>query len=118
MKNGRWVELIALFVGVPFVPAVCLPPRALYPVLAVSGFPGIIMLHLTRGFRWRELFGAFRWGEILTLGLVTFLASSFFCWFILPERLFTRTALVHINPSISSDAVDCDRVSNCASCAS
>ena len=64
MKNGRWVELIALFVGVPFLPAVCLPPRALYPVLAVSGFLGIIMLHFTLGFRWRELFGAFRWGEI------------------------------------------------------
>ena len=79
MKNGRWVELIALFVGVPFLPAVCLPPRALYPVLAVSGFLGIIMLHFTRGLRWCE---------ILTLGLATFLASSFFCWLILPERLW------------------------------
>ena len=40
MKHGRWVELIVLFVGVPFVLAVCLPPRALYPVLAVSGVSG------------------------------------------------------------------------------
>lgn len=30
----------------------------------------------------------------------------------------TRAALVPINPSTSSDTVDCDRVSNCASCAS
>ena len=88
MKHGRLVELIVLFVGVPFVLAVCLPPRALYPVLAVSAVVGIIMLHFTRGFRWRELFGAFRWSEILALGVATFLASSFFCWLILPERLW------------------------------
>ena len=88
MKHGRWVELIVLFVGVPFVLAVCLPPRALYPVLTASGVVGIIMLHFTRGFRWHELFGAFRWGEILTLGLATFLVSSLFCLLILPERLW------------------------------
>ena len=88
MKALRWIELIVLFVGVPFVLAVFLPPRALYPVLATGGVVGIILLHFTKEFRWRELLGGVRWGEALALGVLTFVIASFVCWLILPERLW------------------------------
>lgn len=88
MKVMRWAELLVLFVGVPFVLAVFLPPRALYPVLGAGCVVGIILLHFTQGFRWRELLGGVRWLEILGLGVVTFVVASFVCWLILPERLW------------------------------
>ena len=88
MKALRWFELVILYVGVPFVLAVFLPPRALYPVLGSGAIVGIILLHFTRGFRWRELIGPVRVLPALGLGLFTFVVASALCWLILPERLW------------------------------
>ncbi len=88
MKTMRWAELILMFVGVPFVLAVFLPPRALYPVLGTGAVVGIILLHFTAGFRWRDLIGPVRFLETLALGIVTFVSATALCWVILPERLW------------------------------
>lgn len=86
MKMMRWAELVVLFVAVPFVLGVFLPPSALYPVLGAGAVVGIILLHITPSFQWRSLLGPVRWGEIGALGLVTFIAACALCYVLLPER--------------------------------
>ncbi|MGI1662478.1 CPBP family glutamic-type intramembrane protease [Palleronia sp. KMU-117] len=68
------VEFAGLFVVAPVVLAVFLPPSAMFPALfAVTG-AGLLLLHRTPGFRWRELLrGADRigWGRVVALALAT-----------------------------------------------
>jgi membrane protease YdiL (CAAX protease family) len=68
------VEFAALFVVAPVGLAVFLPPSAMFPALfAVTG-AGLLLLHLTPGFHWRELFrgaGRIGWGRVAALALVT-----------------------------------------------
>ncbi|MEJ6710238.1 MAG: CPBP family intramembrane metalloprotease [Amylibacter sp.] len=88
MKGLRWAELIVLYIAVPFVLAMFLPPSALYPVLGTGAIVGTVLLHFTVGFRWRDLIGPVRILETLALGIVTFGVASLLCWLILPERLW------------------------------
>lgn len=68
------VEFAALFVAAPVGLAVLLPPSAMFPALfSVTGV-GLLLLHLTPGFHWRELFrgaGGIGWGRVAALALVT-----------------------------------------------
>lgn len=84
----RWLELLVLFVGVPFVLAVFLPPSALYPVLGTGGVVGAILLHFTPGFRWRDLLGPVQIWPAVGLGAFTFVVASAVCWVVLPERFW------------------------------
>lgn len=84
----RWVEFSVLFVAMPLVLALVLPPSAMYGVLTAGGVVGLILLHLTPGFRWRELLGPVAVMPALVLGGVTFVAASALCWVVLPDRLW------------------------------
>ena len=81
-------ELILFFIFIPFVLAIFLPPNALYPVLSVSAFAGVILLYFTKGFFWRSLTGSVKIKPIIILGVITFIFASLICWIILPERFW------------------------------
>ena len=81
-------ELILFFIFIPFVLAIFLPPNALYPVLSMSAFAGVILLYFTKGFFWRSLTGSIKIKPIIILGVITFIFASLICWIILPERFW------------------------------
>ncbi|MDB4145985.1 hypothetical protein N9736_04905 [Amylibacter sp.] len=85
----RYVELIIFFIVIPLVLAIYLPPKAMYPVLSISTLLGLILLHLTKGFLWRNLLGKIHFVPVISLSLITFIFSSLLCWIILPERLWS-----------------------------
>ncbi|RYH11875.1 CPBP family intramembrane metalloprotease [Tropicimonas sp. IMCC6043] len=50
-----WAEFLGFFVAAPLAMALLVPPRWMFPALfAVTAF-GIVLLHLTASFRWRDL---------------------------------------------------------------
>lgn len=54
-RRWLWVEFIALYVGVPTLIAVALPPDRLFLSLAVFCVCGLLLLWFTGGFDWRSL---------------------------------------------------------------
>ena len=85
----RYVELIIFFIVIPLVLVIYLPPKAMYPVLSISTLLGLILLHFTKGFLWRNLLGKIHFVPVISLSLITFIFSSLLCWIILPERLWS-----------------------------
>ncbi|MCP5086295.1 MAG: CPBP family intramembrane metalloprotease [Rhodobacteraceae bacterium] len=83
----RWLELLGLFVCVPLFLALALPPDAMYPVLLGAGAMGIVLLHFTAGFRWRELRGPLAVKPTVALAALTFAAALVLCLWLLPERV-------------------------------
>ena len=62
-----WAELAGLYIGVPLVVAVFLPPNWMFPVLFAMTGVGIWLLHVTAGFHWRDLgrgMGDINWGLV------------------------------------------------------
>ena len=51
----RIAEFLILYFLAPVVMAVLLPPEMLFPALFALSAAGICLLHLTPGFRWRDL---------------------------------------------------------------
>lgn len=87
-KILRMIECLTLFLGVPVVLAVFLDPAAMYPILTVAGLVGLVLLHFTPGFSWRELWGPIQVLPVLAFGVLTFAVSSVLCWMILPDRFW------------------------------
>ena len=85
----RWAELLLLFVGVPLILALALPPSALYPVLTLAGLVGAVLLHITPGFRWRSLIGPVRGKSVALFAVVTLVVACALCLWLLPDRLLT-----------------------------
>ena len=54
-RARRWLEFVALFVGVPLAMAFAMEPRFFQPTLFALLVVGVGLLLLTRGFRWRRL---------------------------------------------------------------
>lgn len=68
------VEFAALYVIAPVGLAVFLPPSAMFPALFAVTALGLLLLHLTPGFHWRELFrGAAQigWGPVAAVAIAT-----------------------------------------------
>lgn len=85
----RWAELILLFIGVPVILALLLPPDRMWIILLASTALGIFLLHQTDGFAWRRLWsGRIDWAATALLGVVTLGAAASLCWWLLPEHLF------------------------------
>jgi len=66
----RVAEFLCFYILAPAAAAVLLPTDMLFPALFALGAAGIVLLHLTAGFRWRELFQGFdriRWPVILAM---------------------------------------------------
>lgn len=86
-----WTELLALFVAAPVVFAVILPPTAMFPVLFVVTVLGMILLHRTPGFGWRDLaqgWGRIDWRAVAVFALATTLVSAAVTVAVLPDRWF------------------------------
>lgn len=93
----RWAEFVVLFLGIPLVLALLLPPSAMYPILTLGGLAGLALLHVTPGFAWRDLVGPVRLGPVVGVGVLTFVVASALCWVLLPDRLW---GLLRMEPAI------------------
>ncbi|GKY89913.1 CPBP family intramembrane glutamic endopeptidase [Sinisalibacter aestuarii] len=83
-----WAEFLVLFLLTPVAMALFLPPTAMFPVLFASTLVGAILLHLTPGFRWRDLKRGWQqgdWRTVIAFALVTALLSWAVLMTVLPE---------------------------------
>jgi membrane protease YdiL (CAAX protease family) len=83
-ENGRfllWCEFLGLYVLVPLGLAVLLPPGAMFAVLfvlAAVSVLGVVLLHRTPGFVWRDLLAGtdrIGWGDVARFALVVLAGS-------------------------------------------
>ena len=85
----RWIELIALYVGLPVFVAFFVDPTKMWTVLLTAGAVSVVLLHVTNGFRWRDLRdGQIEWRSFWLLGLITLVVGTALCWWLIPDRLF------------------------------
>lgn len=73
-----WAEFAGFFVIAPVALAVLLPPSAMFPALFVFTGVGLVLLHLTPGFRWHDLVRGWRridWRVVAGFALVTAAAA-------------------------------------------
>jgi membrane protease YdiL (CAAX protease family) len=77
-RRGRLMaEFLGVFVAVPVAIALLLPPSAMFTALFAATGVGLVLLHLTPGFRWGDLArGAVDWRAVAVFGAVT-LATAF-----------------------------------------
>jgi membrane protease YdiL (CAAX protease family) len=90
-KAARAVEFAALYLGLPLLLALALPPDALFPVLFAATGLGLALLARTPGFRWRELTGGWRrldWGAVLAVAAVTAVVTGLLVWWLAPHQAF------------------------------
>lgn len=87
-------EFALLYVAAPLVLALLLPARWMFPMLFAVTAIGLVLLHLTPGFHWRELWqGRERivpravWG----IGALVLGFGALFLWLTQPEALFALT---------------------------
>ena len=87
-RTLRWAEMLTLFVGVPLLLAFVLPPTAMWSVLAVATAAGIVLLHVTPGFAWRDLMrGGVLWRETALFALATVVVAGTLTLWLMPDRL-------------------------------
>ncbi|SNT34706.1 CPBP family intramembrane glutamic endopeptidase [Tropicimonas sediminicola] len=93
-------EFLALFVLAPLVMAILVPPRQMFSVLFGMTAVGLVLLHRTAAFRWRDLFAGrdrIDWAWIWLIGLLVMLFGAALLWLVRPEALF---ALVRRQPEL------------------
>ncbi|MFV2053486.1 type II CAAX prenyl endopeptidase Rce1 family protein [Aliiroseovarius sp. YM-037] len=94
----RLVEFLVLFIGAPILMAVLLPQGWLFPVLLGMMVAGMVLLHLTPGFHWRDLWRgwrAVRLPVVVLVAVVTFVTGYAVLSVSAPGALF---ALVKARP--------------------
>jgi membrane protease YdiL (CAAX protease family) len=74
MAQGRlWAEWVVLFLALPLVIAIVLPPGSMFPALFAGTAVGLVLLHRTEGFDWRDLIrGRIDAGTVALFAAVTF----------------------------------------------
>ncbi|NNU81620.1 CPBP family intramembrane metalloprotease [Halovulum dunhuangense] len=83
-----WVEFLALFVGIPLALAYVLPPDAMFTLLFALTAVGVILLHRTPGFSWRELVsGPIPWRFVLGFSVLTAVIAGTATWVLFPGNL-------------------------------
>ncbi len=71
-----WVEFLGLFVAVPLLIAVVLPPGTMFPALFAATAVGVILLHRTEGFQWSDLLqGTIDWRVVAGFAAITFVCA-------------------------------------------
>lgn len=71
-QTRLWAEAVVLFGVVPVAIAVFLPASTMFPALFAATLVGIVLLHLTPGFRWGDLRrGAVPWRVVAGFCAVT-----------------------------------------------
>ena len=75
-RRNRWlrIEFLCLFLVAPVFLAVLLPPPAILPVLLAVTLLGMVLLHHTPGFHWRDL--ARGWSQIDWLVVAAFAIAT------------------------------------------
>ncbi|WP_255572142.1 CPBP family intramembrane glutamic endopeptidase [Celeribacter sp. PS-C1] len=95
-----WLEFIVLFIAVPVAVAVVLPPSAMFTALFASTLLGVVLLHFTPGFRWRDLLagrGSFSPVTLITFAAITAGISYAVLATTAPNAIF---ALFRANPEL------------------
>lgn len=86
-----WVEFLALFVAAPVGIAVVLPATVMFPALFMMTAVGLVLLHRTDGFSWRDLTAG---ADLLDAGLIVKFALAVFAvslgviWMTSPQAAF------------------------------
>lgn len=73
-RSPRAVEFAVFYLVAPAAMAVFLPPSAMFPALFAMTLLGLVLLHVTDGFEWRELragAGRIGWGFVAGFSLAT-----------------------------------------------
>ncbi len=92
LPSVRGAEFLCLYVLAPLIMAVALPPGVLFPALFAVSALGMILLHFTAGFRWRDLVGGMaeiRLPVILVTAALTSAASLLIIAQSRPDALFS-----------------------------
>ena len=86
-----WVEFIAIFIVAPIGLAFNLEPKYMFPALWAWTFAGLILLHFTNGFRWRQLLdwpAEKGWLRVAFMAVMVLSISLGFVLYLMPERIF------------------------------
>jgi hypothetical protein len=84
----RRAEFATLYLGLPLVLALVLPPSALFPTLFAATAVGIGLLAVTPGFSWAELargWGRIDWARVGLVAAVTAGACGLLVWLLVPH---------------------------------
>ncbi len=90
-RTQLFLEWALFFVALPVGIAVVLPPAMMFPALFTLTGVGLVLLYLTKGFRWGSLWqgmGRISWPLIGGVALGTFVISYVVLALWHPERLF------------------------------
>lgn len=93
-RRLRWAEFVALFIAIPLMIAVALPPRLMFAALFTLSLGGLGLLVMTGGFDWRFLRRGWRqlpWAEAGLIILAVMATGVVILSVTQPERLFALT---------------------------
>jgi membrane protease YdiL (CAAX protease family) len=85
---GRRIEFALFYLGLPMLLAFVLPPSAMFPLLFAATLIGIVLLGLTPGFAWRELFRGWHrsdWRLVAGVTAVAAAVSGLLVWWLVPH---------------------------------
>lgn len=91
-SRGRLLtELVSFYVMAPLAMALLLPPEKMFPMLFAMTWIGVLLLHRTPTFCWRDLLdgrGRIVWAKVWGIGVLVFAFGVGFLWLTQPEALF------------------------------
>ncbi|MDJ0826131.1 MAG: CPBP family intramembrane metalloprotease [Rhodobacter sp.] len=96
----RRLEFGALYLAAPVAMAVLLPPSMMFSMLFLVTGVGIVLLHVTEGFRWRDLVagvGRIDWRFVALFCLATVVVGAAVIWLTRPEAFLF---LIRQNPGL------------------
>ena len=99
MPGRLAAEFALLYLGLPLLLALALPPDWLWPALLGATAVAALLLARTPGFHWASLVeGRIAWGEVALVAAAAAAACSLLVWWLLPGRFL---ALPRRSPGLS-----------------
>jgi len=90
-RTARAAEFAGLYLGLPLLLALALPPDWMWPVLAAATALALALLARTPGFAWGELLRGWRgldWGHVALVGAATAAVAGLLVWWLVPWQAF------------------------------